>query len=388
VQGRRDFLPLENRDGTTRIAAPDGFTRRASVQQRFLVGSRLLLPVGTFEVSRLGQVAEGPTRDVFSVWGSHRDSVTYDIAMARSTTPLRPARLALTNYPVTPEVRAMARQIAAGETDPMRQAAAIEHHLASRFHYVADPAKIGHTMTVDQFLLRDQRGHCEYFAAGMVALMTALDVPARIAGGFYGGTLNPLTGYFVVRREDAHAWVEVWDGRAWQTFDPTPPALRPGNTHDGIVRAYASALGDWINYFWDRHILTFGFGDQIALAVEMIQRGQSAAQAMQRAARASMQEIASRGYAIAMATLLAAAAALLLLARRRQPLFALLARHLQRLGIDVGPAMTMSEAIAELRRTNEEAAAQLAPLIALYEAERFSATADRRRIAQIRRALS
>ena len=95
----------------------------------------------------------------------------------------------------------------------MRQAAAIEAYLSTRFRYVADPSKIGHTMTVDQFLLREHRGHCEYFAAGMVALMTALDVPARIVGGFYGGTLNPLTGYFVIRREDAHAWVEVWDGK-------------------------------------------------------------------------------------------------------------------------------------------------------------------------------
>ena len=92
-----------------------------------------------------------------------------------------------------------------------------------------EPALRG--MTVDDFLLKDRRGHCEYFAAGMVALMTAVDVPARIVGGFYGGKLNPLTGYFIVRREDAHAWVEVFDGGAWQTFDPTPATLRPGNAH-------------------------------------------------------------------------------------------------------------------------------------------------------------
>ena len=55
-------------------------------------------------------------------------------------------------------------------------------------------------------------------------------------GGFYGGTLNPLTGYFIIRREDAHAWVEVWDGRSWQTFDPTPASLRPGNAQEGLLR--------------------------------------------------------------------------------------------------------------------------------------------------------
>ena len=74
---------------------------------------------------------------------------------------------------------------------------------------------------VDDFLLRERRGHCEYFAAGMVALLTALNVPARIVGGFYGGKLNPLTGYFVIRHEDAHAWVEVFDGNGWRTFAVT-----------------------------------------------------------------------------------------------------------------------------------------------------------------------
>ena len=266
IQGRRDFIPLDGSDGTTRVARPEGFTRKAGVQQRFLIGSRLFLPVGSFEVSGAGQLAAGPTRDIFTVWSSHRDTIAYDVALARDTAPRRPQNVTVSDYPVTPAVRAMARQIAGSETDPMRQAGAVEAYLSQRFRYVADPSQIGRTMTVDQFLLHEHRGHCEYFAAGMVALMTALNVPARIVGGFYGGTLNPLTGYFVIRREDAHAWVEVWEGNSWQTFDPTPASLRPGNAHEGLLRVYAAAVADSINYFWDRHILTYGLGDQLAIA--------------------------------------------------------------------------------------------------------------------------
>ncbi|MEA2414447.1 MAG: protein-glutamine gamma-glutamyltransferase [Thermoanaerobaculia bacterium] len=384
IQGRRDFIPLDGSDGTTRVARPGGFTRKASVQQRFLIGSRLFLPVGTYEVSGAGQLSEGPTRDVFTVWSSHRDTIAYDVALARDTAPRRPQKVTVSDYPVTPEVRAMAQQIAGSETDPMRQAGAIEAYLSRHFRYVADPSTIGRTMTVDQFLLQEKRGHCEYFAAGMVALMTALNVPARIVGGFYGGTLNPLTGYFIVRREDAHAWVEVWDGKAWQTFDPTPASLRPGNAHEGLLRVYALAAADSINYFWDRHILTYGLGDQLSLALALIDQLRAATTGV----TASLHTTALRTYLSLLIALSVVGLAIVMMTRRRRSLFDLLASHLQRLGIEVGPSMTMSEALNRLRITNPAAAAELAPLIAMYEAERFSGKVQRGRVAQIRRGLA
>jgi transglutaminase-like putative cysteine protease len=388
-QGRYHFAPADSSDGIIRVARPEGFTRRASVQQRFPVGNRLFLPVGTYQLSSVAApIVEGPTRDIYSVWQPRRDNLSYDIDIAHKTTPLKPQRVRVSNYPVTPEVRAMARQIVGSETVPLRQAAAIEQYLSTRFRYVPDPASIGHAMNVDEFLLEEHRGHCEYFAAGMVALMTALDVPARIVGGFYGGTLNPLTGYFVVRREDAHAWVEVWDGQSWQTFDPTPAGLRPGNTHDGLLRAYASALGDWINYFWDRHILTFGLGDQITLITDLIERVRGAVSAL----KSAMHEIAQKTFTLSsvglMAALFIVAIIALALLRRRPSTFTLLAAHLRRLGIEVGPSMTMEEALDELRRTQPATATALAPLIELYEAERFSATVERGTIRRIRKGLA
>jgi hypothetical protein len=384
MQGRRDFIPLDGSDGITRVARPEGLTRKASVQQRFVIGSRLFLPVGTYEVSGAGQISEGPTRDVFTVWSSHRDTIAYDVALAHGTAPRRPQKVIVSNYPVTPAVRAMAQQIAGSESDPLRKAAAVEAYLSNRFRYVADPSTIGRTMTVDQFLLQERRGHCEYFAAGMVALMTALNVPARIVGGFYGGTLNPLTGYFVVRREDAHAWVEVWDGKSWQTFDPTPTSLRPGNTHDGLLRVYALALTDWVNYFWDRHILTYGLGDQLALALAAIERLRLARASMSAALHAA----ALRTYLSLLTALAVAGFAVVMIARRRRSLFDLLAAHLHRLGIDLGPSMTMSDALNRLRITQPAAAVKLAPLIAMYEAERFSGKVERGRGKQIRKGLA
>ena len=390
LPGRHDFSPLDARDGVVQIARPAGFSRQATVQQRFILAGRLFLPVGTYEVAGLPQVYQGPTRDIYTVWQVRRDILTYDVRMARSITPLSIRRVAPSNYPVTPRVAAMAHQIVGDEQDSMRQAARIESYLSTRFRYVQNPAQIGYAMSVDDFLLRERRGHCEYFAAGMVALLTALNVPARIVGGFYGGQLNPLTGYFVIRHQDAHAWVEVFDGNGWQTFDPTPASLRPGAAQSGLLGAYASALSDSVNYFWDRYILTFGLGDQIALAIEAITRMRQAFTGLNaRAQHTAAQVLTLRALAAAAAGV-ALAFAVLWLVYRRRAAFDLLRDHLQKLGIDVGPSMTMEEALAELRRKQSEAAAALAPLIALYEEERFSPRARmvreiiRRRLAELR----
>jgi len=386
LQARRELRPLESAaNGSVRIANDSGFTRRAYAQQRFVNATRLFLPVGTYQIDGLPQIFEGPTRDVYMVWQARGDMVAYEMRLARETTPLNVRRVPVTNYPVTPPVAAMARRIVGAHTDPMQQAADIERYLSTRFTYVADPAQIGRKMTVDDFLLRERRGHCEYFAAGMVALMSALGTPARIVGGFYGGKLNPLTGYFVVRREDAHAWVEVYDGAAWRTFDPTPAALRPGNAQGGLLSVYASALDDSLSYFWDRYILTFGLGDQVALAADAIYRTRDAFAALQRGARRSAAAITTARAAAVAGAMLAAAALLFALSWQRRPAFELLREHLARRGIDVGPAMTMEEA---LRQLPDDDARALAPLIALYEAERFSARPPRGARATLKRQLA
>jgi protein-glutamine gamma-glutamyltransferase len=387
LQGRREYAPLTAREGVTQIARPIGFDRKATVQQRLVTGGRLFLPAGTWQVDGPPQIYEGPTRDIFMVWSTRRDVINYDVHLARNTSPLRVRRVPVSNYPVTPQVAAMARQITGNLTDPMAKAGAIEHHLATRFRYTPNPADIGHAMTVDNFLLQEQRGHCEYFAAGMVALLTAVDVPARIAGGFYGGKLNPLTGYFVVRREDAHAWVEAFDGEAWRTFDPTPPSLRPGNSQSGLVGVYASAISDSINYFWDRYVLTFGLGDQVNLAIEAIRTARDMVAAISRGTRRSAAEVMRVEFLATLLVVVAAGMALVWIMRGRHSLFDRLAAHLRALGIEVGASMTMEEALEELRRSRPDAAAALAPLIRLYEEEQFSGRRDRSRVRALRRGL-
>jgi transglutaminase-like putative cysteine protease len=376
-------LPL-SRNGY-QLAKPSGFKRSVSMQQRLDTNGRLYLPVGAYSVSSPAQVSE--SRDAWTV-NQQRGLITLDVGLARRISPLRETTVGVGNYPVTPEVSAMARRIVGVESDPLNQAAAIERYLSTTFHYIADPSTIGHRMSVDDFLLKDHRGHCEYFAAGMVALMTSLNVPARIAGGFYGGKFNPLTGYIAIRREDAHAWVEVWDGQRWETFDPTPASLRPGSGASGGLSAYASAVSDSINYFWDRYVLTYGLSDQVALFIQAIGSVRTAIASAKHATAEGLREVTSTRYMLAMTAVLAAAALLWWLGRRRRPPFELLAEELRRFGVVVGPSMTVAEALLLLRREHPDAAEALAPLIELYERESFSPHSDAERRAEIRRGLA
>ena len=75
---------------------------------------------------------------------------------------------------------------------------------------------------VDAFLFDHKRGFCEHFAAAYAFVLRAAGVPARVIGGYQGGEINPVDGYFTVRQYDAHVWAEAWiEHRGWVRVDPT-----------------------------------------------------------------------------------------------------------------------------------------------------------------------
>ena len=84
---------------------------------------------------------------------------------------------------------------------------------------------------VDYFLFDLKQDFCEYFASAMVVMLREVGIPARLVEGFTTGTYDTASGSFVVREQDAHAWVEVYFPQyGWIEFEPTPsqpPFPRP-----------------------------------------------------------------------------------------------------------------------------------------------------------------
>ena len=81
----------------------------------------------------------------------------------------------------------------------------------------------------------------------MAIMLRTLRIPTRVATGFRGGEYNDLTGAYIIRGRDAHAWVEVYfPGQGWVTFDPT--AYSPGQSSSllGRLRLYVDAMNEFL----------------------------------------------------------------------------------------------------------------------------------------------
>ncbi len=77
-------------------------------------------------------------------------------------------------------------------------------------------------------------GWCEQIASSLVVLARSVGIPARLVTGFAPGARDALTGRFVVREKDAHAWAEIYfAGIGWQGFDPTAAVPLAGDAGSG-----------------------------------------------------------------------------------------------------------------------------------------------------------
>jgi hypothetical protein len=132
------------------------------------------------------------------------------------------------------------------------------------------PAREGQDDIV-RWLDSSEPGYCEYFAAGLTVLARTAGYPARMITGFHGGVLNAFENYYMVRNSDAHAWAEIYDGKAaWVRFDPTPGTAA---TAEAIAAQAArqehdsswSARFDSLRVIWYRRIVNFDSRAQVQM---------------------------------------------------------------------------------------------------------------------------
>ena len=96
---------------------------------------------------------------------------------------------------------------------------------------------------VDDFLFDRKQGYCEHFSSAFVVLMRAAGIPARVVTGYAGGYRNPIGGYWLVLRSDAHAWAEIWlPNRGWVRVDPTA-AVAPERVFDTLADRQPGRIG-------------------------------------------------------------------------------------------------------------------------------------------------
>lgn len=79
------------------------------------------------------------------------------------------------------------------------------------------------TTPLSFFLLKNRRGHCEYFATATVLLMRQAGIPARYVYGWSVQEPEKGSNRFIVRERHAHAWCVYWSEttHAWVDLDTT-----------------------------------------------------------------------------------------------------------------------------------------------------------------------
>jgi len=244
----------------------------------------LMEPIGTnvFFLAPLGRSISGPYR----LLGGDLEGAVYDFdiqhaisryeAYSDIATP-SPAELqsAGRNYPlaikeiylqlpaVDPRVPRLAAHITASTHNDFDKAQAIENYLRTHFGYTLQLPRTTPQDPIADFLFERKQGHCEYFASSMAVMLRTLGIPSRVVNGFRSDEFNDLTGNYVIRAKDAHAWVEAYfPGYGWRTFDPTPgggAAKLQGWARVGLyLDAMSSFWRDWIVSYDTSHQYVLG----------------------------------------------------------------------------------------------------------------------------------
>jgi len=149
--------------------------------------------------------------------------------------------------------------------------------MGQEFSYTLDTVLAGRH-SADEFLFEQKTGFCEHFSSAFAILMRSAGIPARIVTGYVGGEYNRFGNYWLIRKERAHAWTEVWlPERGWVRADPTA-AVAPERILDTLASLSAAVqdedgggggiditthwqrlieLGDWLRSSWNTAVLSF-----------------------------------------------------------------------------------------------------------------------------------
>jgi hypothetical protein len=164
-------------------------------------------------------------------------------------------------------------QFSSEETKSQVSQLFVEYLTSNAFQYATDQSLLdpeayaylnNHEDPAEAFLLTMQSGHCEYFAASMVAMCDTVGLPSRIVTGYLTDRWDPTTKQYIVLDSDAHAWVETEISPGiWRAYDPTPPTTGSPTAHQSLGWLDAVRFA-WLRLDreWKLHVLGFDADSQ------------------------------------------------------------------------------------------------------------------------------
>ena len=143
---------------------------------------------------------------------------------------------------VPSRVLELAAEITAGAESRYDAARALEAWLRANITYKEQiPSPPSDRDRVDWVLFDQREGYCDYYSSSFVVMARAIGIPSRVSAGYNRGELQPESGAYRQRDDDAHTWPEVFfPGLGWVEFEPTASEAivsRPG-TPDEVAEAF------------------------------------------------------------------------------------------------------------------------------------------------------
>ncbi|GKS64339.1 hypothetical protein YTPLAS72_16430 [Nitrospira sp.] len=169
----------------------------------------------------------------------------------------------------------LSEDITRSQTGPYEKAHAIQTYLTHNYRYSLDAPLAGLDRPLEEFLFIRKTGYCEHYATAMVIMLRMVGIPARLVTGFLATEWNEYGNYYVVRQQDAHAWVEVnLPHSGWIMMDPTPPSNEVVTNEYQAWKALGRIL-DSIKLQWNRFFVQYSAADQLAVVQELKAGGKS-----------------------------------------------------------------------------------------------------------------
>ncbi|MBN1916424.1 MAG: DUF3488 domain-containing protein [Verrucomicrobia bacterium] len=165
---------------------------------------------------------------------------------------------------------------------PYEKIKAIQDYLEENYVYTLDIDQAPEGVDpLEHFLLTSRQGHCEFFASAMALMLRECGIISRVVYGYMTteASFNKyLGGSFVVRRRDAHAWVEAGldlDGDElvdWVVFDPSPRQAEISEPGSALGRFFAGVdkFFEALKMRWHESIVAFDrrYQNRIAERIE------------------------------------------------------------------------------------------------------------------------
>ncbi|MBK1878934.1 transglutaminase-like domain-containing protein [Pelagicoccus mobilis] len=119
---------------------------------------------------------------------------------------------------------ALAKRVGGSRSSSLQFSYRFANYFANRHDYsyfVTIPEGEGHPVV--RWLKNESPGLCSNYASAFTLLARSRGIPTRVVSGFASNEYDPREKRYILRQNNAHAWVEYLnESNQWIRFDPTP----------------------------------------------------------------------------------------------------------------------------------------------------------------------